>query len=91
MAWTRTPAKSSTLAQRTGWQIVTSGGRVPAPQHWATRLREAQASAYRAVKAIHWDNAYYRSDIGFSGHRMTVGLSGQHRSASFGLRASIGL
>ena len=46
-------------------QIVTSGGRVLCATALGNTVAEAQASAYRAVKAIHWDNAYYRSDIGF--------------------------
>ena len=46
-------------------QVVTSGGRVLCATALGNTVAEAQANAYSAVKAIHWDGACYRTDIGF--------------------------
>lgn len=46
-------------------EIVTSGGRVLCVCALGDSIRDAQAAAYRLVDQIHWDKAYYRSDIGF--------------------------
>jgi phosphoribosylamine--glycine ligase len=43
---------------------VTSGGRVLCVTALGDSVTEAQHRAYEAVKQIHWDNVYYRTDIG---------------------------
>jgi phosphoribosylamine---glycine ligase len=48
-----------------GDAIVTAGGRVLCACALGDTIKEAQAKAYELVKDIHWDNAYYRTDIGF--------------------------
>ena len=45
--------------------IVTAGGRVLCVCALGDNIQEAQAKAYSLVKSIHWDNAYYRTDIGY--------------------------
>lgn len=45
--------------------VLTSGGRVLCATALGTTVAEAQENAYRAVRAIQWDDACYRSDIGF--------------------------
>ncbi len=45
--------------------VVTSGGRVLCACALGDTVAEAQAAAYALVKQIRWDNAYYRSDIGY--------------------------
>ncbi len=45
-------------------QIVTNGGRVLCVTALGATVREAQTRAYRSVKQIQWDGAYYRTDIG---------------------------
>ncbi len=45
-------------------QVVTAGGRVLGVTAVADTLPEALTAAYRKVEAIHFDNAYYRRDIG---------------------------
>lgn len=44
--------------------LVTNGGRVLGATAIADSLDAAIANAYNMVKTIHFDNAYYRSDIG---------------------------
>lgn len=44
--------------------LVTAGGRVLGVTALGSTLPEALDRAYRAVKKIHFDNAYYRRDIG---------------------------
>ncbi len=44
--------------------IVTAGGRVLGVTAVADTLPEALAAAYKKVEVIHFDNAYYRRDIG---------------------------
>ncbi|MEA1890575.1 MAG: phosphoribosylamine--glycine ligase [Pseudomonadota bacterium] len=43
---------------------VTSGGRVLCVTALGDTVTEAQHRAYEAVKLVHWDNVYYRTDIG---------------------------
>lgn len=45
--------------------IVTSGGRVLCVTALGSDVRAAKDNAYHAVRAISWDDAYYRKDIGF--------------------------
>jgi phosphoribosylamine--glycine ligase len=46
-------------------QVVTSGGRVLCVTALGGTVREAQRNAYDLVETIHWDNVYYRTDIGY--------------------------
>ncbi|VAW55036.1 Phosphoribosylamine--glycine ligase [hydrothermal vent metagenome] len=46
-------------------KIVTQGGRVLCACGLGNTVAEAQKSAYEIVDKIHWDNMYYRKDIGF--------------------------
>ena len=43
---------------------VTAGGRVLCVTALGDSVTEAQHRAYEAVKQVHWDNVYYRTDIG---------------------------
>jgi phosphoribosylamine--glycine ligase len=45
-------------------KVITDGGRVLAVTGKGRSLTEARANAYQAVKAIKWEGAYCRSDIG---------------------------
>jgi len=45
-------------------RAVTSGGRVLGVTARGRTIREAKDRAYEAVKKIHFERAYYRSDIG---------------------------
>ena len=45
-------------------EMVTSGGRVLGAVETANTLKEAIDKAYKLVDKIHFDNAYYRKDIG---------------------------
>jgi len=45
--------------------VVTAGGRVLCACALGDTIEEAQAEAYAVANAIHWDNVYYRTDIGF--------------------------
>lgn len=45
-------------------KLVTSGGRVLAVTETAPTLKEAIDKAYETVSKIHFDNEYYRKDIG---------------------------
>jgi len=45
--------------------VVTNGGRVLCVCALGNSVTEAQQKAYEVVKQIHWDNVYYRSDIGY--------------------------
>lgn len=47
--------------------IVTNGGRVLCVTALADNLASAQQQAYDAIKMLHWDNMYYRHDIGNKG------------------------
>ena len=46
-------------------EVVTSGGRVLCVTALGESVGEAQRRAYEAVKKISWDDAYYRTDIGY--------------------------
>jgi len=46
-------------------QVVTAGGRVLNVTAWGDSLQEAHASAYEAVKKIHFDGMFCRKDIGW--------------------------
>ncbi len=46
-------------------KTVTAGGRVLCVCALGKTISEAQENAYGLVKTIHWNNAYYRTDIGF--------------------------
>ena len=45
-------------------KLLTNGGRVLCATRTAPTLEEAIGKAYEAVKTIHFENAYYRTDIG---------------------------
>jgi len=51
--------------QQTDKGIVTAGGRVLCICALGGTIQEAQANAYRLAEGIRWDNAYYRTDIGY--------------------------
>ena len=51
-------------AERDG-QVVTDGGRVLCVCALGDTVARAQASAYTQVRAIHWNGAYFRNDIGY--------------------------
>ena len=46
-------------------QTVTAGGRVLCACALGTNLSDAQTNAYQLVSTIHWEQMYYRTDIGF--------------------------
>jgi phosphoribosylamine---glycine ligase len=46
-------------------QVVTHGGRVLCACGMGSSVADAQKAAYEIVEKIHWDNVYYRKDIGF--------------------------
>ncbi len=46
-------------------KIVTHGGRVLCACGMGNSVADAQKAAYEIVDKIHWDNMYYRKDIGF--------------------------
>ena len=48
-------------------RFFTAGGRVLAVASTGTNLDEAIELAYKGCKQIHFDGAYYRSDIGQKG------------------------
>lgn len=48
-----------------GDDVVTAGGRVLCISALGKTVREAQQKAYAHVKQIHWNGAFYRSDIGY--------------------------
>ena len=45
-------------------KLVTAGGRVLGVTATADNLKQAISTAYERVKLVHFDNAYYRNDIG---------------------------
>ncbi|MCH8543938.1 MAG: phosphoribosylamine--glycine ligase [Alcanivorax sp.] len=51
-------------AERDG-DVVTQGGRVLCVTALGDTVASAQARAYDGVRRIHWDDHYYRSDIGY--------------------------
>lgn len=46
-------------------KIVTAGGRVLCACALGLDIQEAQSKAYELTRAIHWNDVYYRTDIGF--------------------------
>jgi phosphoribosylamine--glycine ligase len=48
-----------------GGEVVTAGGRVLCVTALGDSVSEAQAQAYAQVRRITWDQAYWRSDIGY--------------------------
>ncbi|MBT3816615.1 MAG: phosphoribosylamine--glycine ligase [Methylococcales bacterium] len=46
-------------------QTVTAGGRVLCACALGNNLSDAQTNAYQLVSTIHWEQMYYRTDIGF--------------------------
>ena len=46
-------------------EVVTAGGRVLCVTALGSDIAKAQAKAYEAAKTIHWDNSFYRNDIGY--------------------------
>ena len=51
-------------AKLTDGKLLTSGGRVLGVTETAPTLAEAVKKAYQTVAAVHFENAYYRNDIG---------------------------
>jgi phosphoribosylamine--glycine ligase len=51
--------------QLNGNDLVTAGGRVLCACALGQDIKEAQSKAYALANSIHWDNVYYRTDIGF--------------------------
>ena len=51
-------------ARLDGERLLTSGGRVLGVTAVADTLADALAASYALVDTIHFDNAYYRRDIG---------------------------
>ncbi len=48
-----------------GEQAVTNGGRVLCVTALGATVTEARALAYERVERVHWEDAYYRTDIGY--------------------------
>ncbi|GLS83457.1 phosphoribosylamine--glycine ligase [Paraferrimonas haliotis] len=46
-------------------QVVTNGGRVLCATALGDSVAQAQADAYKLVDKIHWDDVYFRTDIGY--------------------------
>ena len=46
-------------------KVVTSGGRVLAMTSFGNSIDEALKRSYQSIEQIHFDNMYYRKDIGF--------------------------
>ncbi len=53
--------------QKKNNQIVSAGGRVLGVTAWADNLKEAIDKAYQGIEKIHFENSYYRKDIGKKG------------------------
>ncbi|MGZ5070007.1 MAG: phosphoribosylamine--glycine ligase [Methylobacter sp.] len=51
--------------KQVGNDLVTAGGRVLCACALGQDIKEAQSKAYKLANNIHWDNVYYRTDIGF--------------------------
>jgi phosphoribosylamine--glycine ligase len=51
--------------KQVGGDLVTTGGRVLCACALGHDIKEAQSKAYTLTNGIHWDNVYYRTDIGF--------------------------
>ncbi|TCL05668.1 phosphoribosylamine--glycine ligase [Sodalis ligni] len=46
-------------------KVLTQGGRVLCVTALGDTVADAQARAYRGARAIHWQNSFYRTDIGY--------------------------
>ena len=46
-------------------QVVTAGGRVLCATALGNSVAEAQSAAYELARQIHWNNVYFRTDIGY--------------------------
>ena len=46
-------------------QVLTNGGRVLCATALGNNVTEAQQLAYKQVQQIHWNDVYYRKDIGY--------------------------
>jgi phosphoribosylamine--glycine ligase len=51
--------------QKIGSDMVTAGGRVLCACALGHDIKQAQSNAYALADSIHWDDMYYRTDIGF--------------------------
>ena len=51
--------------KQAGDQVVTNGGRVLAVTGIGENMKEALDSSYDLVSKIHWNNVYFRKDIGY--------------------------
>ena len=51
--------------KQVGNDVVTAGVRVLCACALGRDIQEAQSKAYALANGIHWDNVYYRTDIGF--------------------------
>ena len=51
--------------QEVDGEVATNGGRVLCVVGLGDDALKAQENAYEGVKRIHWDHAYYRTDIGY--------------------------
>jgi phosphoribosylamine--glycine ligase len=58
-------AGTATAESSVKGSVATSGGRVLCVTALASSVKEAQHLAYEAAKAIHFDGAQYRKDIGY--------------------------
>ena len=61
--------------------VVTNGGRVLGVTALGEDIPKAIKKAYQAVEKIHWETAYYRTDIGrkalkYAGSKAKSGSSG---------------
>jgi len=45
--------------------VVTNGGRVLCATALGNTVTEAQQAAYALVDEVHWDDVYFRTDIGY--------------------------
>ena len=59
-------------SQQVGNDLVTAGGRVLCACALGHDIKEAQNKAYALAHQIHWDNIYYRTDIGFKAIKDTA-------------------
>ncbi|MEM6522529.1 MAG: phosphoribosylamine--glycine ligase [Bacteroidota bacterium] len=50
--------------QQRDYEVLTNGGRVLSVTGMGDSLTDALKISYNGVQSIHWDNAYYRKDIG---------------------------
>lgn len=46
-------------------EVITAGGRVLCVTALGADIAQAQAKAYEAAKNIHWNDSFYRNDIGY--------------------------